>query len=139
MNDSNTEFIASEEIKIIVNAKNAIILTSEPTVDVIDEGITHNKELQTNKMSKKSEENILITWKRNLSLHSGENCFPEDDRIWPTNLAKVFQLLIFMNKLILMSWLNYLFNKATSIYDKMKGTFSPVPRKFQLLLVSVTS
>ena len=138
MNDSNTEFIASEEIKITVNAKNAIILTSEPTVDVIDEGITHNKELQKNKMSKKSEENTLITWKRNLSLHSGENCFSED-RVWPTNLAKVFQLLIFMNKLILMSWLNYLFNKATSIYEKMKGTFSPVPRKFQLLLVSVTS
>ena len=138
MNDSNTEFVASEEIKITVNAKSAIILTSEPTVDVIDEGITHNKELQTNKMSKKSEENTLITWKRNLSLHSGENCFSED-RVWPTNLAKVFQLLIFMNKLILMSWLNYLFNKATSIYDKMKGTFSPVPRKFQLLLVSVTS
>ena len=138
MNDSNAEFIASEEIKITVNAKNAIILTSEPTVDVIDEGITHNKELQTNKMSKKSEENSLITWKRNVSLHSGENCFPED-RVWPTNLAKVFQLLIFMNKVILMSWLNYLFNKATSVYDKMKGAFSPVPRKFQLLLVSVTS
>ena len=135
MNDSNTEFITSEEIKITVNAKNAIILTSEPTVDVIDEGITHNKELQSNKMSKKSEENSLITWKRNVSLHSGENCFPEDS-VWPTNLAKVFQLLIFMNKLILMSWLNY---KATSIYDKMKETFSPVPRKFQLLLVSVTS
>ena len=138
MNDSNAEFIASEEIKITVNAKNAIILTSEPTVDVIDEGITHNKELQTNKMSKKSEENSLITWKRNVSLHSGENCFPED-RVWPTNLAKIFQLLMFMNKLILMSWLNYLLNKATSIYDKMKGTFSPVSQKFQLLLVSVTS
>ena len=78
MNDSNTEFIASEEIEITDNADNAIVMTSEAKVDVVDEGITPTKEIETNKKRKKSDEiPIPITWKHRVSPHFRENCFLE--------------------------------------------------------------
>ena len=57
-----------------------------------------------------------------------------------TNLMKVLELSVFMNRLlILMFWLRYFFKKATYIRNKTGGSFSPIPRKLMLLLVSITS
>ena len=48
MNDSDTEFIAPEEIELTDQ------LTPLANVHFADEGITHTKELETNKKRKKS-------------------------------------------------------------------------------------
>ena len=46
-------------------------------VNVVDQGTIHTKEQVTNKKRKKPEENTRITWKRNVSPHSLENCLLE--------------------------------------------------------------
>ena len=51
INHSDTEFIAPEEIEL---TDNAIILTPEANVYVVDEGATHTKELAANKKPRKS-------------------------------------------------------------------------------------
>ena len=56
-----------------------------------------------------------------------------------TNLTKVPQLLIFINKLLILFWLIYLFSKATSIRSKTGGNLLPIPWKWKLSLVSITS
>ena len=68
MNDSDTEFIAPEEIKIIENPDNTSVLTQEANGHVFDEGITHIKELEINKKRKKPEKNTFIIWKCNVSI-----------------------------------------------------------------------
>ena len=138
MNDSDTEFIASEEIDLTKIPGNTSVLTSEANVQAVDEGTTHTKELQANKMRKKPEVKIPITWKRKF-LHILERiAFLRAD--FPNNLKKVLQLSISIKKsLILMFWLIDLFNNATSIRKKTGGTFSPVLRKWKLSLFSVTS
>ena len=70
INDSDTEFIAPEEIKPTGNPENASVLTPEANVYVVDKGTTNIKELETNKTKKKTEENTPITWKCNTSPHS---------------------------------------------------------------------
>ena len=60
MNDSDTEFIAPEEIELTGNPKNASVLAPEANVHVVDKGTTHTKELETNK-TKKTEENTPLT------------------------------------------------------------------------------
>ena len=61
MNDSDTEFIAPEEIELTGNPENASVLTPEANVHVVDKGTTHTKELKTHKTKKKTEENTPIT------------------------------------------------------------------------------
>ena len=70
MNDSDTGFIAPEEIELTGNPDNASVLTSGANVHVVDERTTRTKELETNKKRKKSGENIAIKWKRNVSPNS---------------------------------------------------------------------
>ena len=57
----------------------------------------------------------------------------------PTNLTNVLQLSIFMNKLLILMFeiLVYLFKKTTSIRKKTGESFSPMPRKWKLSLVSL--
>ena len=52
MNDSYTEFIAPEDIKLTDNRENGSILTPEVNTHVVDEMTTHTKELTTNKKGK---------------------------------------------------------------------------------------
>ena len=101
MNDSDTEFIASEEIDLTKIPGNTSVLTSEANVQAVDEGATHTKELQANKMRKKPEVRTPITWKRKF-LHILERItFLRAD--FPNNLKKVLQLSISIKKsLILM-------------------------------------
>ena len=98
MNDSSTEFIASEEIEITDNADNTIVMTSEAKVDVVDEGITPTKEIETNKNRKKSDENIPITWKHRVSPHFRENCFLEGRASYQfdksTSAFVIYELLV---------------------------------------------
>ena len=54
MNDSDMEFIAPEEIELTDHSENKIVLTPLANVHFADEGITHTKELETNKKRKKS-------------------------------------------------------------------------------------
>ena len=70
MNDSDTEFIAPEEIKLTDNPDTASVLTQGTNVHLVDEGSTHTKELEANKKRKKSEQNTPIAWKVNFFLHS---------------------------------------------------------------------
>ena len=77
MNDSDTEFIALEEIELTKNPGNTNVLTPEANIHVADEGITHTKELETNKKRWNPEENTPISWKCNVSPHSRENCLLE--------------------------------------------------------------
>ena len=70
MNDSDTEFIAPEDIKLTGNRENASVLTSEASAPVVDK-------LETKKKTKKREENAPIIRKRSVSLHSPENCLFE--------------------------------------------------------------
>ena len=57
MNDSDTEFIAPEEIEFTDNRDNASVLKPELNDHVFEEGTTHTKELETNKKRKNPEEN----------------------------------------------------------------------------------
>ena len=57
MNDSDTEFIAPEEIELTGNPGNASVLTPEANVRVADKGTKHTNELEKNKKRKTPEEN----------------------------------------------------------------------------------
>ena len=52
MNDSDTEFIAPEDIQLTDNRENGSVLTPEVNVHVVDEMTTHTKKLTTNKKGK---------------------------------------------------------------------------------------
>ena len=52
MNNFDTDFIAPNEIKLTGNPDNANVLTPEANVHLVDEGVTHTKELETNKTGK---------------------------------------------------------------------------------------
>ena len=77
MNDSDTEFIAPEDIKLTDNPDTASVLTQGTNVHLVDEGSTHTKELEANKKRKKSEQNTPIAWKGNFFPHSWQNCLLE--------------------------------------------------------------
>ena len=102
-NYSYTEFIDPEEIELI---DNAIVLIPEASFHVVDEETTYTKELETNKKSKKLEASTPITCKHNVSPHSQEHCLPEG------GVSYQFDI-----------------NKAISIRDKKRGTFSLMLRK----------
>ena len=72
MNDSDTEFIAPEEIELTGNPDNASVLTPEANVHVVDKGTKHTNELEKNKKRKTPEENTRShgNW---MSPHSREN------------------------------------------------------------------
>ena len=53
MNDSDKEFLAPEQIKLTNNPRNASVLTPEANVHVVDEGVTHTKQRENNKKTKK--------------------------------------------------------------------------------------
>ena len=55
------EIIALEDLELTDNADNASFLTQEANAHVVDEGVTHTKELETNKKRKNTEENTRIT------------------------------------------------------------------------------
>ena len=55
-NDFDTEFIAPEEIKLTGNPSNVSALRLQPNANVVDQGTTHTKELETDKKRKKSPE-----------------------------------------------------------------------------------
>ena len=81
--------------------------------------------------------------KRIPRLHGNETFLHIIERIvflraeFSSNLTKVLQLLIFMNKLlIVLFWLRCLFNKATFILNKTGGSFWPIPRNWKLSLDS---
>ena len=74
INDSDMEIIALEDLELTDNADNASFLTQEANADVVDEGATHTKELETNKKKKNREENTRITQKCSVSPDSRENC-----------------------------------------------------------------
>ena len=128
MNDSDTVFIAPEVVKLTDNLDNVTVLTPEVNVHVVDKGTTHTKELETNK-KRKNQKKIPHLHGNAMFLHSLKRIvFLMAE--FPNNLTKGLQLWICMNKLIiLMFWLNYLFNKATSFCNKTGETFSPIPRK----------
>ena len=70
LNDSDTEFIASNVIKPACNPDNASVLTPKANAHVVGEETTHTKELEKNKKKEKQEKNTLITWKGHVSSHS---------------------------------------------------------------------
>ena len=114
MNDCATKFIASEEIKLTDNQDNAVVFTSEVNVYVVDKRTTYTKWLKTNEKRKNLEEN---TWKDKVSVHFQEKCLLEGRAFY--RFYESASVLTPMNKLlILLFWLNYLFNKATSIQTK---------------------
>ena len=100
VNDSDAEFIAPEEIEFTDNRDNASVLTPELNDYVFDEGTAHTKELETNKKRKKSEENTRS--------YGNAAFFHILERIvflrveFPSNLTEVLQLLISMNKLLIL-------------------------------------
>ena len=98
---------------------------------------THTKELESERG--KSQKKVPCSHENAMFLHTFKRIvFWRAD--FPTNLTKVLKVLMPMNKLlILIFWLSYLFNKATSICNKTGGTFSSMPRKWKLSLILVTS
>ena len=70
MNNSDMEFIAPDEIKLTDNPDNANVLMPDAYIYVVNKNTTLAKELETNKNSKKPEENTPIAWQRNVSPHS---------------------------------------------------------------------
>ena len=86
MNDSDTEFIAPEEIELTGNPENASVLAPEANVHVVDKGTTHTKELETNKTKKQKK--IHHSHGNAMLLHILERIvfFKAE---FPTNLMKV--------------------------------------------------
>ena len=80
MNDSDTEFIAPEDIKLTDNRENASVLTSEANNPVVDK-------LETKKRRKSWNENAPIIRKRSVSLHSRENCLFEGGVFYQFDLS----------------------------------------------------
>ena len=114
MNDFDTEFRALEEVELTDNPGNVSVLTLKANVHCFDQWTTHTKELETNKKRKKTEESTPLAWKRNVSPHSREYCLLEG-KVANQNDESVSASDIINKLLILMFWLIYLFNKATSI------------------------
>ena len=100
MNDSDTEFIAPEEVKLTDNLDNETVLTPEANVHVVDKGNTHPKELETNK-KRKNRKKIPQLHGNTTFLHSLKRIFFLMAE-FPNNLTKVLQLLIYMNKLLIL-------------------------------------
>ena len=69
MNDPDMESLAPEEIQLNGNPNNSSLLTPEANANVVDEGITHTKELQPNKESKNPKDNTPITQENATFLH----------------------------------------------------------------------
>ena len=135
MNDRDTEFKAPEEIKLTDNPDNMSALTLEANVHVVDQGTTYSKELETKK-EKKSQKKIPWSHDNTTFPHILQRIAVLRAEM-PVYLTQVLQLLIFMNKLlILMFWLRYLFNKAISIRKKIGENVSLMLRKWKLSLVS---
>ena len=109
MNDFDTEFIAPAEIELTDNQDNVSALTLEANVHVVDQGTTHEITKDKQKDKKRQKKVPPITWKRNISSHSLKRIAFLRAEL-PTNLTKVLQLSIYMNKLlILMFWLRYVY------------------------------
>ena len=137
MNDTDAEFTAPEEIELTDNPENVSVLTAEASVYVAGKETTHTKELETDKKRKKSEEDTPSHGNA-IFLHILERIVFLRTEFF-SNLTKILQLSISMNKLlILMFWLTYLFNEATSIRNKKAGVYTPILGKSNLSLVSVT-
>ena len=112
MNGFDREIIAPEEIELTNNPSKVSALILEANDHVVDEGTTHTKELETKKKRKIPEEIILITWNATFQHILNNIVFLRIRAELPTNITKVLQLSIFLNKLlILIFWLRYLFNK----------------------------
>ena len=100
MNDSDKEFVAPEVIELTDNPDNASVLTPEANVYVVDKGTTKTKKLATNNKRKKTEENTRS--------HGNTIFLRMLERIvflWAqflTNLTKVPQLSISMNRLLIL-------------------------------------
>ena len=99
LNDSDTEFIAPEELKLNDNLDNATVLTPKANVHVVDQGTTHTKELETNK-KRKNRKKIPQSQVNTPFLHSLKRIvFLKAE--FRNKLTKVLQLLIYMNKLLI--------------------------------------
>ena len=101
MNDFDTEFIAPEEIKLTANPSNGSSLRLQANANVVDQGTTHTKELETDEKRKKTQKNSTpITWKCNVSPHSREYCLLEG-RV-ANQFDESVQILMLVNKLLML-------------------------------------
>ena len=101
MNDFDTEFIAPEEIKLTGNPSNGGSLRLQANANVVDQGTTHTKELETDKKRKKTQKNSTpITCKCNVSPHSREYCLLEG-RV-ANQFDESVQILMLVNKLLML-------------------------------------
>ena len=87
MNDSDTEFIAPEEIELTGNPENASFLAPEANDHVVDKRTSHTKELEAKK-KKKRQKKIHQSHGNAMLLHILERIvfFRAE---FPTNLMKV--------------------------------------------------
>ena len=98
MNNFDAKFIVPEEIELTDNQGNVSTLTLEANFHVLDQETTHTKKLETNKERKKAR-------RKHPQLHGNATFLHILEKITflraelPTNLTKVLQRLIFMNKL----------------------------------------
>ena len=102
INDSDNEFLAPEQLKLANNQHNASVLTPEANVHVVDKWITYTKERENNKKTKKPK--IIYQSQENATfLHILERIvFLRVE--FTTNLTRVLQLLISMNKLLMLTF-----------------------------------
>ena len=107
-NDFDTKFIAPEEIKLIGNPSNVNALTLETNTHVVDQGPTYTKELETNKKRKKKQNKVSQSNGKATFLHIILKNIVFLMAELSTNLMKVLQFSILMNKLLMMFWLRHL-------------------------------
>ena len=88
VNDFDTRYIAPEEIELTDNPSNMSALRLEVNIHVADQGITHTKEIETNKKRKKSQKKVPRSHGNAMFLHILENIVFLRVEL-PTNLKKV--------------------------------------------------
>ena len=101
-NDFDTKFIAPEEIKLIGNPSTVNALTLETNTHVVDQGPTYTKELETNKKRKKKQNKVSQSNGKATFLHIILKNIVFLMAELSTNLMKVLQFSILMNKLLMM-------------------------------------
>ena len=90
----------------------------EVNIQVVDQGATGTKELETNKKKKNPEESTPITWKSNVSLHSQHYCFLEGrvtnqfkESISAFNIYKqTINLNLLIEIIVQQNWMKFLTN-----------------------------
>ena len=126
INDLDMEFIAPGDMKLTDNSGNVSNLTLEANADVVDQGNTRTKELETsNKRKKKARR----TYPDHTKMQRFSTFSREEGRVIRQFDASASGFDIYEKILNLDVLIEILVQKSNSIRNKTGGSFSPMRRK----------